>query len=217
MVLSLPWFAFSTYGKTRGHKDHVDKSVVISEVMVLGSNDDPFGPQWVELFNRGEQPVNLQGLVLQTKSGGFYVISLSKDLTLRPKDYVVLTAQGNPKTQEGRVNTYSVGQNFSLDQESDTIQLSREGDILDSFTYGGVLTPRKGIAFNREPKDEQDPWCYARIPMEGESGDLGTPGRANTYCDNDGDGFAEDQGDCNDSNSKINPNAHEICNGLDDN
>ena len=35
--------------------------------------------------------------------------------------------------------------------------------------------------------------------------------------DNDGDGFSENQGDCNDNNAAINPNALENCDGIDNN
>ena len=35
--------------------------------------------------------------------------------------------------------------------------------------------------------------------------------------DNDGDGFSENQGDCDDNNASINPNAPENCDGIDNN
>jgi hypothetical protein len=35
--------------------------------------------------------------------------------------------------------------------------------------------------------------------------------------DNDGDGYSEVQGDCDDANAEINPDAAETCNGIDDN
>ncbi len=35
--------------------------------------------------------------------------------------------------------------------------------------------------------------------------------------DNDGDGFSENQGDCDDNNASINPNALEDCDGIDNN
>jgi N-acetylneuraminic acid mutarotase len=49
--------------------------------------------------------------------------------------------------------------------------------------------------------------------------DLTTGGRyiiCDPY-DHDGDGYAPDQGDCDDTNSLVHPGASEICNGIDDN
>lgn len=186
--------------------------IIINEVMVLGHADAPFGPQWVELFNPGNKPVNLQGMVIQTKSGGFHVISVSNALTLEPGKFEVLRVQDS--TDEG-IHGYFIGQDFSLDKVEDTIRIYRDNKRLDSFTYGTKRTPKQGVSFNREPGTPGS-WCYARVQQEG-SDDIGTPGQPNTFCDNDGDTFAEDQGDCNDSNSKINPKAREICNGIDDN
>lgn len=198
-------------GQTKPLADGND--IIISEVMVLGHVDDPFGPEWIELFNQGDKPVNLQGLVIQTDSGGFHVISVSNALVLKSGDYQVLQVQESPSdTKPG----YYLGQDFNMDTNEDTIRLFRADTLLSSFTYGKTLTPKSGVSFNREPVKESNPWCYSRSRIE-KSLDLGTPGQPNTFCDNDGDSFAEDQGDCNDSNSKINPNANEICNGLDDN
>ena len=46
-------------------------------------------------------------------------------------------------------------------------------------------------------------------------GDLNDSGTA--YCTNPGNGFATNNNDCDDGNSAINPNANEICDGLDNN
>ena len=44
----------------------------------------------------------------------------------------------------------------------------------------------------------------------------GNPG-AQDFTDNDGDGFAVETGDCDDSNDRIHPDATEVCNNIDDN
>jgi len=46
---------------------------------------------------------------------------------------------------------------------------------------------------------------------------MGTPGIVGHPCDTDGDGFDESDGDCDDDDPKISPQAQEKCNGLDDN
>ena len=53
----------------------------------------------------------------------------------------------------------------------------------------------------------------------GQEGTLDTGGRyfLGSTVDNDGDGFSECQGDCNDGNAAVYPGAPEICDGLNDN
>ena len=47
------------------------------------------------------------------------------------------------------------------------------------------------------------------------SGCKNTPQSGTDYCDDDGDGFSEVQGDCDDTDSNIYPNANEVCDGVD--
>jgi hypothetical protein len=50
---------------------------------------------------------------------------------------------------------------------------------------------------------------------DGSSGCKNTPQSGTDDCDDDGDGFSEVQGDCDDTNSNIYPNANEVCDGVD--
>ena len=64
--------------------------------------------------------------------------------------------------------------------------------------------------------------AYIRVNAEGA---VGSPISVKVYQargesednDNDGDGYTENQGDCKDDDSTVNPGAAEICNGKDDN
>lgn len=78
--------------------------------------------------------------------------------------------------------------------------------------------------------DDNDPTVYENAPEDGGTG-TGEPDGKDNDCDgtidegtnvsgsdNDGDGFTEADGDCNDNDPNINPNAEEILgNGIDDN
>ena len=44
-----------------------------------------------------------------------------------------------------------------------------------------------------------------------------TPQSGTDHCDDDGDGFSEVEGDCDDTDSNIYPNANEVCDGVDNN
>jgi len=62
-------------------------------------------------------------------------------------------------------------------------------------------------------------WCTSTTPLP-DSEDRGTPGRPNALCpavDHDGDGTAATEGDCDDSDPDIGPDAKEVWNGIDDN
>ncbi len=179
---------------------------------MLGSDCDPYGTQWIELYNNSESPINLQGYVLTTDSGSFVVISPGSPLWLKPKARLVITN----RIGDGPENTLNLGNSLNLDPNQDSIDILQNDEVVDSFIYGDILLPKKGVSFDREP-DSEDTWCYSRLKIDDMCDDIGTPGGRNTYCDNDGDGFAEDQGDCDDTNKAINPTAKEVCNGLDDN
>ena len=53
---------------------------------------------------------------------------------------------------------------------------------------------------------------------DGSSGCVYIPQSGTDYCDDDGDGYSEAQGDCNDFNINIYPGASEVCgDGIDNN
>lgn len=195
--------------------------VIISEVMVLPDLPSPKLGQWIELTNPGSQEVNLQGLVIATKSGGFHVVSPSKPLILPPKGHVVLARTPQVEVNGGVEPLYTFGGEVELDQTSDVIVVSKGGKVVDVFAYGEEVLPvHEGHTFSLEPPTGgalyEKHWCYGRTPY-GEGLNFGTPGAENPFCDNDGDGFAEDEGDCNDTDPALNPKGVEVCNGLDDN
>ena len=66
-----------------------------------------------------------------------------------------------------------------------------------------------GTACNQQKSQEAD----SSSPTETESQQVLPAESLDT--DDDGDGYSENQGDCNDSNDTINPQATEVCDGLD--
>lgn len=193
--------------------------VVITEFMVLPDGISPEAGQWIELSNFNEEPVNLQGMVLTTASGGFHPISARKELILEPGGIVVL-GQLDDFKQNGSVKLdYVYEDDILLGRESDEIQLKLDGTVVDLVSYGpDLISVEVGKSISLEPYIDGIPkgWCLARKTY-GEDRNFGTPGEANNYCDNDNDGWAEDEGDCDDYNPKIGPGMPEYCNGIDDN
>lgn len=193
-------------------------SVSITEIMPRPAAVDPVSGQWIELQNLTGTTVNLQGLVLMTTSlGGFHTISPSAELLLEPGAILVMGARPEPEMNGGADVSYSYGNDAQLNPESDVILLWREKQLVDYASYGSTGTQvEPGYSVSREPSSAQDVpnWCLARRTFG--AGDHGTPGFMNNWCDNDLDSFAEDEGDCDDTNSVVRPGGTEFCNGLDE-
>ncbi len=197
-------------------------SVSITEVMPWPSAADEISGQWVELQNLKDSTINLQGMVVMTMSlRGFHTISPSAELLLEPGGVLVIGARTEMELNGGAPVTYSYGNDIQLNPESDLILLFRENQAVDAVYYGSAwgssqITVEEGFSLNREPStaDELANWCLARVPFG--AGDYGTPGDFNSYCDDDLDTFAEDEGDCDDGDSAVRPGATEFCNGIDD-
>jgi hypothetical protein len=194
---------------------------VVTEVMV-----DPVGApadtgQWIEIANLGSEPVNLQGMVLTTRSGGFHVISPSQPLILDPAGTLVMGRLAEP-TQNGGVPVgYAYGSDLLLAQEGEFLLLLWNNTAVDFATWGNGVEDRiePGHSWSLEPPAPDGTgfkeWCPGRNPY-GTGVDRGTPAGSNEYCDNDGDGLAEDQDDCDDTNASVGPGMPELCNGVDD-
>jgi hypothetical protein len=196
--------------------------VVITEIMANPVGVDPAYGQWIEIMNPLDEPVNLQGMVLTAgTSKEPHVISWAKEELLQPGGRLVLGRTADTSLNGGVEIGYVYGGDILLDPEQDLVTLKSSADVVDAVSYGSELAtcplpPLAGASISLEPGDQAIPnWCYARTEY-GALGNKGTPGAANTWCDDDGDGFAEDQGDCDDTLASVNPDAGEACNGIDD-
>jgi len=217
-ILLSTWFLAQTVpAEERGVEPW--QKVVLTEVMVAPIGMDPAAAgQWIEVRNPSEDPVNLQGLVLANLQGGFHVISPTKPLVIEPGGFRVLARFSGSLKTDGIPVDYEYGADFWMDLESDVLLLRKGDRVVDLFAYGPEQLPVKpGAAFSLQGSgmDAAKEWCYARGAYD-PRGNLGTPGAVNPDCDGDLDGWAEDQGDCDDHDPAVHPGAAEICNGLDD-
>ncbi len=192
---------------------------VLTEMMVAPAGVLAEAGQWIELQNLQDEPVNLQGMVLTTSSGGFHVISPTREFLLEPGAAATLGRLDDPSGNGGVSLDLAYGDDLLLDRESDVILLLQGSALVDFAVYGPDSTPvEPGRSLSLEPPIENGfkEWCLGRLPY-GDGANRGTPGQPNTYCDSDGDGLAEDEGDCNDADPTIAAGLPEVCNGVDDN
>ena len=207
--------------------------LVITEVMVNPKwVSDRYG-EWIEVYNASGRTVYLDGIVVDSGDDGD-VLEPDEPFALEPGAYAVLGREADP-TRNGGVDVDIEIPDISLANESDGVALIADGVELDSVSWddGATMPDEQGASLTLDPtfldaaaNDDPGAWCAAPETW-GLGRDSGSPGAANPLCptvDHDGDGYAEDDGDCDDEDPAISPGAAENwydgvdqdCDGWDD-
>ena len=202
--------------------DLLSGDLVITEIMHNPQQVFDSRGEWFEVQNTTDGIVQLYGLsVGSTDDNGFTVDGNA----WLPVGGIGVFAARLGYTVNGGVTAnqaYSYS-DFMLGQ-SDSITLSSNNGTVDAVTYNkfdwGYFT---GVSMNLSPvATDADDNDSARFWCEGASvygdGDFGTPGTVNSNCANldyDGDGITIENGDCDDTQTSVNLDAVEICDGLD--
>lgn len=105
LAVGLVAVSFTSTHKTGARGLFVSPNIVISQIYGGGGNSasSPFANDFVELFNRGDQPVSLNGWSTQYASAGgteFLVTPLS-NVTLQPGQYYLIQYAGNTPVNGG--------------------------------------------------------------------------------------------------------------------
>lgn len=152
------------------------QEIIVNEIMFAPESNDA---EWVELFNCGEQPVNLRGWTLTDRSTVVALLS-GEDVVLLPGEYVVI-AQFLPLAQQwpslpapALVPTAFPVLNNTGD---DIVLRNAEGRTIDSLAYTASWSSQRGVSTERlraTAPPLRDNW-EASIAIEG-----GTPGERNS-------------------------------------
>ncbi|MFC2080744.1 CotH kinase family protein [Bacteroidota bacterium] len=137
-ILSLLIFSVLSYGADA-------QEVVINEVMA--SNEDVFydedgdSPDWIELYNAGNNPVNLEGWGISDDT-----IELNKwefpEIIIQPAQYLLIFASGKDRREGDYLHT-----NFKIKAGFDPIVLfNDDGDKMDVYPEGCIPT-NKSIGY----------------------------------------------------------------------
>ena len=153
--------------------------IFVTELMPVSSASEP---QWLELYNRAEASINLQGCQ----------ITNTHNLVMESQDYAVISNQ-NPRADF----TYQ-SDLFEL-PPAGGISLTCNGSLIDKMTYqigpptiaatarSWQLIPDtdSNQAQSAEENDKVENWCYTILIEDYMIGDrrFATPGRANTVCE----------------------------------
>ncbi len=115
------------------------RDVYINEVMA--SNEDVFydedgdSPDWIELYNAGNNPVNLQGWGISDDTLGLNIWEFP-EITLAPAQYLLIFASGKDRREEEFLHT-----NFKIKAGLDPVVLfNADGIIMDKYTEGCIPT-----------------------------------------------------------------------------
>ncbi len=111
---------------------------------------------WVELYNRGTDPISLSGFFLSDDVDDPWAYELP-DVELAPGGYYLVWCDNDPEQGENHAD-------FRLSADGESIFLSTEEETLDSFDFGKMAADE---SFMRLP-DGADEWylCGRATPLE---------------------------------------------------
>jgi len=197
--------------------------LLIGEIMVIpAAVSDELG-QWFEIWNSTDGDIDLIGWELGADDGDSILVMESLLITAGSR--VVLAAEGDSALNGGVSASYAYGSSsFPLSAEGDSIELLAGTELKARVAWDESWPVEEGTSLSldpsaHDPDSMQEPtsWCPA-ISSYGQ-GDLGTPGDENDPCgsfDHDGDGFTMDDGDCDDGDPEVHPEAMEVWDGRDE-
>jgi hypothetical protein len=179
--------------------------------------------EWFEIRNNTDHALELFGLRVEGDSATDEGFTIDEALVLAAGDSLVLGVDGD-LTENGGVGVdYVYDRSLSpLEHTGDTLQLVMDGLILDTVTWDSsewdvVLQRAYQVNVNalglEWANDLPQNWCQApNETIDTDFGWYGTPGTENPMCDDsnrdvDGDGVTEANGDCNDEDPYVNPDA----------
>jgi hypothetical protein len=198
---ALPWqfnvpstvdaFVFSVLVET-----DVQYLLVINEVIANPTPavnlEQPY--EWVELYNAGSRPVDLQGLVIadSAASGRRPYHEIASSVTVAPGGYVVLGGSTNTTANGGAPVDYAYGAALSLANSLDAVKIARPyggGDTLtvDRTQYSsaavsaqnGISRELKNPALDNSNMDGSN-WGDASVTSVYGTGGRGTPKAQNS-------------------------------------
>ena len=168
--------------------------LVINEVMAnpspIVSLEQPY--EWIELYNAGTRPVDLQGLVIadSAASGRRPYHEIASSLTVPSGGYVVLGGSTNTTANGGATVDYSYGGALTLANSLDAVKVSRvfgaDTLTLDRTQYANPISTTDGAS--RELKNpaldnsnmDGSNWDGALVTAVYGSGGRGTPKAQNS-------------------------------------
>lgn len=197
-----------------------EATLIITEIMNNpGAVSDTRG-EWFEVHNPGVDAIDIDGLTITSDDGEeSHLIDAGGPLEVPAGGHLVLGLNADVATN-GNIPVDYVYTDIRLSNEADSLRVWAGDALIDEVSWdGGVDFPDPDNAsmeldsFGIDDilNDNGDFWCVSEADGPGQ--DACTPGIAGGLCptvDRDGDGYAPDEGDCDDTDATVNPGETEI-------
>ncbi len=167
-------------------------SIVVSEFLYdpLAVGED--SGEWVELYNPGNDPIDIAGWVLKDDGTNLVrILPASGVLAVPAKGFVVLGQKADLAANGGADVDWAYGGKFQMANTADEIVLSWNDHVIDRVGYdvSAGFPKATGRSLQLEPvflqadlNDEGGAWCATPDAAVMAGGDRGTPGAANLDC-----------------------------------
>lgn len=183
--------------------------------------------EYVELANDSPYALELTGVTLSTALGQSHVLTPARGSTQLEPFGLLLLGPNSDRTENGGLNLDYVWSDITLSNGTETLSLSVDGTLLDSFAWGsdsglpdaaGASLQFSSQCFTSDPLAPVQCWCTSQETWPGGQ-DRGSPGRPNEGCapppvsDQDADGAPGPQvggPDCDDLNPAVSPDSEEL-------
>ena len=196
--------------------------LIVSELMIDPDTVDDADGEYFEVYNTSSSDIDMVGWTVRANDGD--EIEVSSSLVVTAGDHVVFGVNSDA-TQNGGVTVdyeYAHG-DFEFSNGADSIFLYLGETWLNRARVTSDWTVPSGASLNLDVDyhdaaytNEPDYWCTSTDVFG--DGDAGTPGDANIECtgnDYDGDGYSRDDGDCDETDSSVSPDAEEVWDDVD--
>jgi hypothetical protein len=167
----------------RALSDLAEGELVITEFLANPASVADEVGEWIEIFNPGTAPVDLDGLILEDEGGHQGIVQGS--VVLQPGEHALLGRTAPAQFAPASLAPVAFyGSEPALNNSGDRLRLvGPQGLIDETFRYGSSQAPSGSAwqlsAESLDAASNDDParWCRASSVYEG--GDRGTPGEPN--------------------------------------
>lgn len=200
-----------------------DGAVILSELMIDPDEVADSAGEWMEVYNTTNQDISLMGWSVEGSDGNAFTVTDS--VVVPAFGHAVFGVSADPASNGGVDVDFAYDYNsFKLSNDEDDLTLMAGSLVMSELVYHeDDIELDEGRTINLDPafmdqtsSGDLTYWCLSRSRYG--DGDRGTPQEQNDACEDndlDGDGYSRNDGDCDESDADINPDAVEDWDGED--